>query len=40
MKYSLKWEIKHTSLGSTESPIQNKCKDEHTETHTNQMDKN
>lgn len=28
-----------THPGSTESPIQNKLKEEHTETHSNQTDK-
>ena len=30
----------HSSLGSTENPIQDKLKEEHTETHISQTDKN
>ena len=33
-------EISQPSPGSTESPRKNKPKEEHTETHSNQTDKN
>ena len=40
-KTSLTWERKyHLSAGSTESPIQEKPKEKHAETHINQIGKN